>query len=358
MNYFLLCAATILSVVVVGVASAKIGGWDTAPNTQYHIQTDEGPERYFKYQTISGQYRKEKRLEDGTVVGTYGWVDPNGYLRLRDYIADGKGYRIVRTKKVLVGADTPISNAVSAAKKVPSQGGVGVQNAKIYEKPKPSYVSSTYRPELASNALDYSSSTVAPISLSDFLKQSKEAESYPSSTVAPTVSPYVNNGPEVYITPNSYYPSAPSYNPTNTPTPSPYYEYTTPAPTSTPVRAQTFRPYFDPNSVSSQNYYSPSASRRVYDAVGAQSYSSGQEQQFPLYDGVSMTHNGFRYYLPRHYHEEENLPGDKRAGSFGYIDPFGIRRVIYYNASPGSGFVHRKNNRYVGFESTPYDPRF
>lgn len=87
-------------VVVVGAASAKIGGWDTSPNTQYHIQTDEGPERYFKYQTLSGQYRKEKRLEDGTVIGTYGWVDQLGYLRLRDYIADSKGYRIVRTKKV------------------------------------------------------------------------------------------------------------------------------------------------------------------------------------------------------------------------------------------------------------------
>lgn len=87
-------------VVVVGATSAKIGGWDTSPNTQYHIQTDEGPERYFKYQTLSGQYRKEKRLEDGTVIGTYGWVDQLGYLRLRDYIADSKGYRIVRTKKV------------------------------------------------------------------------------------------------------------------------------------------------------------------------------------------------------------------------------------------------------------------
>lgn len=90
----------LLQAVVMGAACAKIGGWDTAPDTQYHIQTDEGPERYFKYQTLSGQYRKEKRLEDGTVIGSYGWVDSNGYLRLRDYIADGKGYRIVRTKKV------------------------------------------------------------------------------------------------------------------------------------------------------------------------------------------------------------------------------------------------------------------
>lgn len=76
----------------------------------------------------------------------------------------------------------------------------------------------------------------------------------------------------------------------------------------------------------------------------------------PLYDGVSVTKNGFRYYLPRHYQEEENFGQDEKAGSFGYIDPFGIRRVIYYNAG-GKGFVVRKNNRYVGFNATPYDPR-
>jgi len=351
-TYPLFCAVW---VVVVGAASAKIGGWDTSPNTQYHIQTDEGPERYFKYQTISGQYRKEKRLADGTVVGTYGWVDANGFLRLRDYIADSKGYRIVRTKKVLVGVDAPIGNAVSAAKHVPSQGGVGVQNAQIYEKPRPYLVSTTYRPELVSNALDYAPSTAepahanTPISLSDYLKQAKDEERYPSSTAAPYSA-------EVYITPSPLYPSstpAPAHYYEESSTRAPYYEASTPAPTRAPPRPQTFRPYFDP-----QSLYSPSASRRVYDAVGAHQYSTGRDQP-PLYDGVSMTHNGFRYYLPRHYHEEETEePSQRRAGSFGYIDPFGIRRVIYYNTSPGSGFVHRKNNRYVGFDSTPYDPRF
>lgn len=76
------------------------------------------------------------------------------------------------------------------------------------------------------------------------------------------------------------------------------------------------------------------------------------------YDGVSATHNGFKYFLPRQYHEEQSSSdGSHRQGSFGYVDPFGIRRVIYYNTSPDRGFVHRKNNRYVGFNSTPYDPR-
>ena len=56
---------------------------------QYHIQTDLGADRFFRFQTHSGQYRKEILHPDGTQEGTYGWVDPNGVLRLFDYIADG-----------------------------------------------------------------------------------------------------------------------------------------------------------------------------------------------------------------------------------------------------------------------------
>lgn len=43
--------------------------WGSADSSQYHIQTDEGPERFFRYQTDSGQFRNEKRLKDGTVIG-------------------------------------------------------------------------------------------------------------------------------------------------------------------------------------------------------------------------------------------------------------------------------------------------
>lgn len=75
---------------------AEKSGWSFDPNTQYHIQTDEGPERFFRFQTLNGQYRKEKRLTDGTVIGTEGWLDPLGYLRLKDYIADNNGFRILR----------------------------------------------------------------------------------------------------------------------------------------------------------------------------------------------------------------------------------------------------------------------
>lgn len=86
------------------------GAWQggSPSSNQYHIQTDEGPERYFRYQTDNGQFRKEKRLADGTVTGTDAWIDSLGYLRLKDYIADNDGYRILRSKTVYVGQSTPI----------------------------------------------------------------------------------------------------------------------------------------------------------------------------------------------------------------------------------------------------------
>ena len=77
----------------IAIAHAEL--LEFTPN-QYHIQTDEGAGRFFKYQTWSGQYRKENRLDDGTVVGSYGWIDANGILRMYHYIADDDGYRITK----------------------------------------------------------------------------------------------------------------------------------------------------------------------------------------------------------------------------------------------------------------------
>jgi len=76
-------------------------------SAQYHIQTDLGGERFFRFQTHSGQYRKEKQNPDGSVEGTYGWVDPNGVLRLFDYVADNQGYRIEKESLYQVGVPSP-----------------------------------------------------------------------------------------------------------------------------------------------------------------------------------------------------------------------------------------------------------
>lgn len=41
-------------------------------------------------------------------TGTEAWIDALGYLRQKDYIADKEGYRILKSKTIFVGKDTPI----------------------------------------------------------------------------------------------------------------------------------------------------------------------------------------------------------------------------------------------------------
>jgi hypothetical protein len=104
------------------------------------------------------------------------------------------------------------------------------------------------------------------------------------------------------------------------------------------------------------NYRQPSSRHEATRNVVVDYDRNSIDEVGRSYDGVGVTRNGFRYFLPRQYQEENTNNDESRDGSFGYVDPFGIRRVVYYNAGK-NGFVHRKNNRYVGFNSTPYDPR-
>ncbi|KAF2880341.1 hypothetical protein ILUMI_25829 [Ignelater luminosus] len=445
---------------------ATNGGWSDPTKAQYHIQTDEGPERYFKYQTLSGQYRKEKRLEDGTVIGTYGWVDDDGFLRMRDYIADNAGYRILKTKNVFVGRNRPVNEALSIAKKVPGEAGTLVspvsktvstpytpstysQPTTKYSTPLPQstypynspanvqvlpigystehlqtpifkYATLTlpqtttslgyntqpylgYTPSVEVSPNSIPSSTEAPISVTTAV---------PSSTILPpevrssTPTPPISSTipPTVYIpstTPSPSASSTPAYQSSSlrytipatnygAPVPS-TFKYVSPTPASysspnnyaavptvstlaPPIRSDVL----DPSLYSSDPQYEhypdedkkPFVNPYIYqngptypiDKFGhsyngqSNNIGNGYDPQFRYYDGVSVTNDGFRYYIPKQYHEEQRLSDDTKSGSFGYVDPFGIRRVIYYNAGP-DGFKHRKNNRYVGLNATPYDPR-
>ncbi|XP_012223080.1 uncharacterized protein [Linepithema humile] len=297
---------------------AQRSGWNLNPNTQYHIQTDEGPERFFRYQTSNGQYRKEKRLADGTVIGTEGWLDPLGYLRLKDYIADHEGFRILKSKMVYVGKDRPIQDAVAESKKVPAQTGV---LARPRRPPNP-----FRRPD---------PNAIVPLSGNDIT-----SGYYTPTTIRPR--PFYTP-----IAGNDYYSNRPSYSSSGLqsldayPRPQAYYRRSgTRRPT--PILETPYDPAVGDSSVR-PNYQSP--------------ISRSDTADLPPYDGTHTTANGFQYYLRRQYHEEEREPAGNNVGSFGYIDPFGIRRVIYYRTDPHTGgFQHKKNNRYVGFNATPYDP--
>jgi len=98
-------ATSILTLLVV-ISLAEVFG-QQAPldfTQNYHIQTDLGNNRLFRFQTKTGQYRKEQLNPDGSVEGTYGWVDPNGILRLFEYVADNAGYRIEKETLYQLGA--------------------------------------------------------------------------------------------------------------------------------------------------------------------------------------------------------------------------------------------------------------
>ncbi|XP_071555488.1 uncharacterized protein [Temnothorax longispinosus] len=291
---------------------AQRSGWNLDPNTQYHIQTDEGPERFFRFQTANGQYRKEKRLADGTVIGTEGWLDPLGYLRLKDYIADHEGFRILRSKMVYVGKDRPIQDAVAETKKVPAQTGV---LARPKRPPNP-----FRRPD---------PNAVVPLSGNDIT-----SGYYAPTTIRPR--PILRN----YYSSRPGYPSSGLQSLDTYHRPATYYRGSTARPPIQILEAP-YDPAIGGSSVR-PSYQSP--------------ISRSDSGDFPPYDGTHTTANGFQYYLRRQYHEEGREP-DGTVGSFGYIDPFGIRRVIYYKTDPYTGgFLHKKNNRYVGFNATPYDP--
>lgn len=347
-NFLLLvCACSVL---------AALDGYSTRQDPdQFHIQTDEDDERYFLYQTHNGQYRKERRLKDGSVVGSTGWVGADGYLRLQDYIADGQGYRIYKSKTVYVGVNRPISESIQIAKTAPTDSGFGVTPAPARAIPRnrgtPLVTSSTQAPPLSSS---YTSPNIFPLEV--------------SVTPPPPNYSHPTAKPQVFVSTNGIDSSTKLYD-----------FRPTVAPITTSEASSTPSPYeYDSSNTNTldDGYYASDSKR--YDIYNPNSYrhadawlrrlqqqsqqaripiGDGYTPQFSSYDGVSLNNNGFRYYLPKQYHEEETSASQERTGSFGYVDPFGIRRVIYYNTSPGEGFQIRKNNRYVGHDATPYDPR-
>ncbi|XP_015366850.1 PREDICTED: uncharacterized protein LOC107163787, partial [Diuraphis noxia] len=275
-------------------------------------------------------------------------------------------YRIVKNKKLFVGTQTPVGQAVSAAKYVPPIAGTAVSvspyrsaTATIVTRPA-AVVAVTQPPPRESSwrgsPFVYPSDTqssplrfpVAGSSSRSVASQFRRPQ--PTSTASPIGDYYSVRPVDVNsIAANADggdgdddarrpYRRRSSSSTVATVTAStagehqPLYEQ--------PLKPHTFRPAY----------------RKVVDMSARTTPGPLAEQE--QYDGVSFVRNGFKYYLPRHYHEEQSDDaGDTRAGSFGYVDPFGIRRVVYYNTAPGTGFVHRKNNRYVGLDAEPYDPR-
>lgn len=290
--------------------------------TQFHIQTDDGDRRFFKYQTWSGQVRKEDRLDDGSVVGSYGWVDANGILRLYDYVADSQGYRIVKTRHI----DVKKQQQTALFEEVPEPAVV------VKKKPKhPAnvVVKPTFAPDVAferQNIVDDN-----PVSSARLQRR-------------------ISTGLTIDVQPIF------DFNEEN----ADLTTLTTPAtfPTSTKSLfeardGETSRTQFNPNvifdetPVDSLGGSRPVARSRSEDGrqfvVVKRRRPNGRQ---PIVGPSTLD-----YQTGRAFHHEDRMNDGKRIGQFGYIDPIGVRRVVNYSTSDNGGIIKSKENDYVGTDT-------
>ncbi|XP_054265281.1 uncharacterized protein LOC128988100 [Macrosteles quadrilineatus] len=88
--------------VLIGVFLSVQGASIIQPDWGYYFdQDDQGPGTYsWGYDiedasTRNVQFRRERRLPNGTVTGSYGLVEPDGNIKIVHYTADTQGYRVV-----------------------------------------------------------------------------------------------------------------------------------------------------------------------------------------------------------------------------------------------------------------------
>lgn len=63
---------------------------------RYRYQTEDG--RYFAYQQGDGQFHIGNWTIDGIARGAFGWFDKEGIETALEFIADDRGYRIIRRR--------------------------------------------------------------------------------------------------------------------------------------------------------------------------------------------------------------------------------------------------------------------
>uniref|UniRef100_A0A1A9WTG7 Uncharacterized protein n=1 Tax=Glossina brevipalpis TaxID=37001 RepID=A0A1A9WTG7_9MUSC len=320
-------------------------------------------------------------------------------------MADKQGYRILKSKILYVGQGTEIQDALKSAKSVPAQSGALVNGKEGLYSSRPNSIPVINKSNYAFTGSGSSSSSSAFSSTSTdppilgYLSPEEAAKLQPITYLGfdhypnelPTVGPKIKlplkpNDPRNPATERSQsvvslpvqeiqppYQSKYGKYAIGTVTVSPitpitaneaatkYGKYSTPSPFAN-VPTQRLSPTTTTTNTAGYSYDTP-----TYRSNSLQTSSSSlpahvngllplyERPRLSQYNEITNTQQGFRYVLPHHYHEESQINENKKAGSFGYVDPFGIRRVVYYNASPEKGFIHRNRNRYVGLDGLPYE---
>jgi len=260
---------------------------DQDESSQFHIQTDEGDQRFFKYRTNSGQFRNEERLADGSVVGTYGWVDANGILRLYEYIADQSGYRIVSTQLI----DT-------LRKSQDDKKTVKQLNNNIEDSPKQLFKS----PD----------PLILPSQTSSRLQRRLSSKNGNTFTV--NVQPLfnINQDDEQVSSEEINYEEDP----------------------------------FSPGAILKEVHQNQFPGPRLVAKTRAQSGEPGLNPR--KIDGLDNRNPTVDYETQKSFHYEREGPTGSRIGQYGYIDPIGVRRVVNYSTGQNGEIIKSKENDFVG----------
>ncbi|XP_042862205.1 uncharacterized protein LOC122247214 [Penaeus japonicus] len=332
---------------------------------QYHIQTDDGSERYFRYQTYDGQYRKEKRLDDGTVIGTYGWVDATGLLRLYDYIADLSGYRIVRKKTLKMPQQprAPVTEAPvrrnpsrTSSFRTPSRAGVRDQpglSVSVVSPPavrtptsRPSYTlqrtSVTGRPQTSRGTSATSDSAEVPLPV--VLRRGESAtqlqDPVPVDEATGNPGTHANRG----------------------------HDGTAPKLTSHTIATQpggetrTLTPVLVRTGPSSSRRRTQGTREHLVQRTGdlliertrdlVTERPGNKVTEAPINGAINrrLPEEGtysINYDLGNQFHREKIMPDGTKVGKHGYVDPLGILRVTYYSTGP-NGHQQSQESKWVG----------
>lgn len=74
---------------------------DWYDNNNYYQMNNNGPGTYaFGYdidepENNNVQFRNEEKLSNGTIIGSFGYLRPDGLVQIVNYVADHLGYRCV-----------------------------------------------------------------------------------------------------------------------------------------------------------------------------------------------------------------------------------------------------------------------
>ena len=261
--------------------------------------------------------RKENRLDDGSVVGSYGWVDANGILRLYDYIADDKGYRIVKTKLIDVKKQQQQQQSALDIDTTQTPIVVVKKKSKI---PVDNFIAEDSRirtEDIFGRQQDDDVSSAR-------LQRRISTDGGQSITV--DVQPIFDFEQETDLTTLSTPPTVP-----------------TSIPIHFDARGEGFRTPFNPTVVVDDNVFSrPVARSRSED--GRQLVVVKRRRPTQPYAGSDR----MDYQTRRAFHLEETARDGKRVGQYGYIDPIGVRRVVNYSTGDNGEIVKSKENDFVG----------